>query len=181
MAEQFNFENLKIEIPDPHPFELSEQERMEKYQKIAEGLEKIKAEALEDFSNKYDALLDFFDWLDLILPENKYFQEKNRIIESAKCFADCIAGFDPLKDDEYFEKWNEDQNLWHVEVESAIKEGLPKIINTIGHDPEIELKNEIERLIGEDHKFFNEFALFIACKQTIWPGDKREKVPVEKQ
>jgi hypothetical protein len=181
MSEQFNFENLGVTLPNPHPFELSDEERMEKYQKIAESLEKLKAEALEDFSSKYDALLDFFDWLDLILPENKYSQEKNRIIESAKCFADCIAGFDPLEDDEYFKKWNEDQNLWHMEVESVIKEGLPKIINAIGHTPELELKNELERLIGEDHKFFNEFALFIACKQTIWPGDKREKVPVEKQ
>lgn len=181
MSEQFNFEKLGIKIPNPHSFELSEEERMEKYQKIAEGLEKIKAETLEDFSNKYNALLDFFDWLNLILPENKSLQEKDRIVESAQCFADCIVGFDPLKadDDRYFSEWDEDQKLWHAAVESAIKEGLPKIINEVGQNPEIELKSELDQLISQDHKFFNDFALFIACKQTIWPGDKREKVPVE--
>ncbi len=182
MIEQSNFENFKIEIPDPHPFELSNEERMEKYQKIAEDLKKIKSETLEDFSNKYNALIDFFDWLDLVLPENKYSQEKNRIIESAQCFADCIASFDPLKadDETYFSSWNEDQKIWHAAVESAIKEGLPKIISAVGHNPEIELKSEIEELIGQDHKFFNDFSLFIACQQVLGKSDGREKVLVEK-
>ncbi len=181
MFEKFNFEGLGSQLPSPHPFELSAKERLEKYPKIAKTLEKLKSENLADFSNKYDTLIDFFDWLALILPENNYAQTKERILESAECFADCIVGFDPLKDDsfEYMKEWNEDQAVWHTALENAIKQDLPEIIEAIGQAPAIELKTELDQLIGEEHKFFSNFALFIACKQTIWPGDKREKVPVE--
>ena len=186
MVEQFNFENLKIEIPNPYQFELSEKERIEKYQHLADNLKKTKAETLENSSTKYTALMQFFDWLELITPNKKYVHIKDRIVESAKCFTDCIANFDPLKaeDTDYFNKWNENQKFWHAEIENSITRDLPKIIQREGQDPENN-SDEIKQLIHQPHTFFNNFALFVACKQTVWKdlssGDnERERVLVEK-
>ena len=195
MSEHSYLEDLGIQIPDPHPFELTEEERMEKYQKIGAGLEKGKTELLENFSNKYTALKNFFDWLNLVMPNNNYAQLKDSIIESAKCFTDCAASFDTSKmtDEEWCAQWNNDQKFWHKQFEENLT-NLFKVSEDVGQEPELETMAEIEIFISEKseeeqanfHLFCAGFAKFVACKKTIWQNqadgdDGKEKVPVEKK
>jgi len=184
-------------IPDPHPFELSEKERMEKYQHLADGLQKNKDLLSGNFSKKYIALTKFFEWLDLIIPNNKYTDIKINILESAKCFADCIVSFDISKagNEEWLTSWTNDQVFWHKQFEENLK-NLSTILTDIGQHPNEETMSEIKFFIDEKYKedgeeqasfhiFCHEFASFVACKQAVWKdldsGDnEREKVLIEK-
>jgi hypothetical protein len=182
MSQQFHFENLSVEIPDPHSFELSEEERMEKYPAIADGLAENKKD-FEELTKFNFALMDYFDLLEDLISPDQYTKNvarfKDRIIETAKFFTDCIVALKLDLDKASNKDWRKDQALWHTEFEKAVKE-VAKIKNQLKQGPALEDEPYLEDLFKKEHIFFNHFALMVACRQTILPDD-REKIRVEKQ
>ncbi|MEI8343853.1 MAG: hypothetical protein WCF93_02815 [Candidatus Moraniibacteriota bacterium] len=182
MSEQFHFENVGIEIPKLHPFELSEGERLEKYQGVEKSL-RNNEKNFEKLSNYYFVLMDYFDSLKNLLSPTEYIKNiepyRNGIIETAKCFTDCTVAVNQDFEKASDETWREDQALWHSEFEKAVK-GVLKIKNQVGENLAPEIENALKDFLEKEHLFFNQFALMVACRETVLPDD-REKVPVEKQ
>ncbi len=105
---------------------------------------------------------------------------ETNIVEEAENFADCIAKFNAgMVSEEETADWFKEEQFWHRKFEDSVKK-LPTILVT-ELQPEEDSQKRINFLCEEDHKFFNEFALFVACQQALGKSDGREKVPVEKK
>ncbi len=176
------FENRKDtpEIPT-FKFSIPKEERSKSYEElILPGLEKnIRAELKEEMQRQYFALMEYLRWMGSMDPAKSNSSEAD-IIAGAENFADCIAKFNAgMVSEEETADWFKEEQFWHRKFEDSVKK-LPTILVT-ELQPEEDSQKRIELLCEEDHKFFNEFALFVACQQVFGKSDGREKVPIEKQ
>jgi hypothetical protein len=171
------------EIPT-YEFSIQEETRASVYQEqILPGLnDKALEKTREEMQQQYYTLMRYLSWLGSIKPTEST-ELENKIIESAKNFADCIAKFNAQEiSNEKTADWIKEEQYWHKKFEMTIKSLREISKNTTEPTEEnnLEVKDKIMALYEKDHKFFNEFALFVACQQELGYWDGREKVPVEK-
>lgn len=172
------------EIPT-YEFCIPEAERINIYKElILPGLNNKELEKTrEEMQQQYYTLMRYLSWLGSISP-NESTKIETTIIESAKNFTDCIAKFNAQEvSDEKTADWFKEEQYWHKRFETAIK-NLQDISKNTTHPIEeenLEVEDKMRHLYEKEHKFFNKFALFVACQQEFGYWDGREKVPIEKE